>query len=657
MKFIAIAVMLLLLGTAFPLTQSATENHLRYQVQDLDKRSENNHSKTFNCYRQWTSPSPQEEITQPINDLQPERHQQAYYSGKTLRVGGKGLGNFSTIQTALKVATDGDTIFVYSGSYHVWPSLEINKSICLQGENPETTIISTKGEHLANRPVILIETDNVKVSGFTLKRNYPSSALIQEFGDCGVWIQGGKYCVITDNIFMNGICGVLLFSPNSATAYNSISDNTFKDNICAGLALEGVNNNIIENNTFEKEGIEISTSNNNVFRTNTIDGKPLVVLENQSNTVITDAAQIVLIRCTNITIIDCDISNAYIGIRLTHSKECTISDNNLKGCYEVGIYLEYSNDNIITNNVIDTCYGGLLIGESNHNTIQSNYVTGNWFCSILLSMSSQNSINANTLKNNANYSMVLGFLLTGGATNNDITNNTFINDTLYTQYASANRIINNTVNGKPLIYLEQASGKVFDYPIGQLILISCGNIKICNQTDIEIHLFACDHCQLENVSGRPNKYVRLFICYSQVINVTHCNFSNGGYGIQVSQSSHCTFQNTLFTKNSYVSLFVVNDTDITILHNSFEKNIGGYMYPSLEPVYIEISSSIEVRQNNFIDNFKGEYFNGCSRKAITWNGNYWDKPRTLPKIIPGRRAILYQFDLDLHPAQTPYDIS
>ena len=38
--------------------------------------------------------------------------------GKTLYVGGSGPGNYSTIQAAIDNASDGETIFVFQGTYH-----------------------------------------------------------------------------------------------------------------------------------------------------------------------------------------------------------------------------------------------------------------------------------------------------------------------------------------------------------------------------------------------------------------------------------------------------------------------------------------------------------------------------------------------------------
>jgi pectin methylesterase-like acyl-CoA thioesterase len=60
-------------------------------------------------------------------------------NGATLYVGGRGLENYTLIQSAINAASNGDTVFVYKGIYH--ENLIINKSIYLIGENKSITII------------------------------------------------------------------------------------------------------------------------------------------------------------------------------------------------------------------------------------------------------------------------------------------------------------------------------------------------------------------------------------------------------------------------------------------------------------------------------------------------------------------------------------
>ena len=64
-------------------------------------------------------------------------------SEKTLYVGGSGPGNYTKIQEAIDNSSDGDTVFVFIGTY--FENIRIDRDINLIGENKETTIIDAKG--------------------------------------------------------------------------------------------------------------------------------------------------------------------------------------------------------------------------------------------------------------------------------------------------------------------------------------------------------------------------------------------------------------------------------------------------------------------------------------------------------------------------------
>ena len=65
--------------------------------------------------------------------------QPAPTGGNTLYVGGSGPNNYTSIQDAIDNASDGDTIYVYSGIYY--ENVVINKRINLIGEDRNGTII------------------------------------------------------------------------------------------------------------------------------------------------------------------------------------------------------------------------------------------------------------------------------------------------------------------------------------------------------------------------------------------------------------------------------------------------------------------------------------------------------------------------------------
>ena len=84
-------------------------------------------------------------------------------SDRTLYVGGDGPGNYSKIQDAITYALPGDTVFVYSGTYH--ECIIIDKTINLIGEDKNNTII----DGLKRDSVIVIIAESVSIKNFTIR--------------------------------------------------------------------------------------------------------------------------------------------------------------------------------------------------------------------------------------------------------------------------------------------------------------------------------------------------------------------------------------------------------------------------------------------------------------------------------------------------------
>ena len=85
-------------------------------------------------------------------------------SAKTLYVGGSGPGNYTKIQDAIDNASDGDTVFVYSGKYDLGEEyIFINKSIELIGESRDNTIIA------GSNSLIYLNNGNVSIYSFTFE--------------------------------------------------------------------------------------------------------------------------------------------------------------------------------------------------------------------------------------------------------------------------------------------------------------------------------------------------------------------------------------------------------------------------------------------------------------------------------------------------------
>jgi parallel beta-helix repeat protein len=183
---------------------------------------------------------------------------------------------------------------------------------------------------------------------------------------------------------------------------------------------------------------------------------------------------------TNVTVKNTQIKNFVYGIWLSSSSGNSISWNNITANYGTGIGLDYS-------------FGNSL----NWNNITANNPDG-----ISLYCSSNNSISGNTLTDNGLY--------------------------VYDSYQ--NSVVNNTVNGKPLVYLEG----VPNYTVadaGQVVLVTCENIR-----------------------------------------VEGLNLSRTNTGLELWETSNSTISGNNITANNYDGIDLVSSSNNTIFHNNFVNN-------------------------------------------------------------------------------------
>ena len=91
----------------------------------------------------------------------------SFGSGITLYVGGTGPNNYTSIQSAIDDASDGDTVYVYDDSSPYIEKITIDKSIYLIGEDRNTTNI-----HFDDDIIVSIFSDFVLFKDFTITGNH-----------------------------------------------------------------------------------------------------------------------------------------------------------------------------------------------------------------------------------------------------------------------------------------------------------------------------------------------------------------------------------------------------------------------------------------------------------------------------------------------------
>lgn len=246
---------------------------------------------------------------------------------RTWIVDDNGPADFHTIQEAINVASEGDTISVYSGTY--FESVGLKKAVSLIGENRITTVIYGN---------IRIEADWVNITGFSITGGADSAIYFPRYcshttvSNCNIFNNDkGMYSyepcshtsMIDCNIFNNRY-GIVLYGASHVVKGCNVFSNDFQ-----GIALYTPSSDcIIENcsvwNNRDHGAISVAVSSDHVIKNSWIFNNTLGVsfVGNGINPV------------THHVVTNCDISTNIYGIYLSstlHSHinitNCNISDN------------------------------------------------------------------------------------------------------------------------------------------------------------------------------------------------------------------------------------------------------------------------------------------------------------------------------------------
>ena len=158
-------------------------------------------------------------------------------SNRTIYVDDDGGADYKRIQDAIDNASEGDTVFVYSGTY--FEDVKINTSIVLQGEDKERTIIHGGGFGSGDA-VVYVSTDNVEITRFSVRNSCPY------WPGSGIRLHSNEQCMVTDNIVYDCFLGISTFiTSNGTIIMNTVSDTEF------GIYVQGSKRNTITRNNMQ----------------------------------------------------------------------------------------------------------------------------------------------------------------------------------------------------------------------------------------------------------------------------------------------------------------------------------------------------------------------------------------------------------------------
>jgi parallel beta-helix repeat protein len=231
-----------------------------------------------------------------------------------------------------------------------------------------------------------------------------------------------------------------------------------------------------------------------------------------------------------------------------------------------------SSNNIIAENIIANNNYGVYLSQSSYNSMVGNDITNNWY-GIYLSDSSYNSISGNNITANNNYGVYLS-----QSSNNIITGNSFVNDGLFVKSSYGNVVVDNLVNGKPLIYLEGISGYTIKNA-GQVILIKCSYILVENlnlsNTDVGIELWITENIIIVRNNISANNFEGIYLSQSSNNIITGSTIANNLFGIFLSDASNNIIaENTIANNFEGISLQESSNNN-SIVENTITGNTNG----------------------------------------------------------------------------------
>jgi parallel beta-helix repeat protein len=577
-------------------------------------------------------------------------------SGNTLYVGGSGEGNYTTIQSAIDDASDGDTVFVLNDSSPYYENLLVNKSLNIMGENRNTTVIDGNENDLE---IVYVTANWVNISGFTMQNGGAGGdgISLKEVSNCrinnniaqnfrfGIRLDQSYNNIVTNNLLINNYgIGIKLkdsnlnvVSKNTITANgagmndwygyrNYIYNNTINNNGEEGIGLYYSQNSYIENNIINNNknngidiaGTSLSLIQKNIFSNNSPYG---IYLEFQpghdsSNNVIinnsffNDGVFFSGGRIKNIIIENNSVNGLPLlflfgeaNLKITekigqllvvNSHNITILEENISDT-DVGIAFYNSNDCSVTNSILNNNRIGVFIGDSEEIQIYNNSISFN------------------------NWGLKSSFTNKIGIRNNIINYN---NHGIYYEYTENAIISNNKIlgNGKNTNGVDILHGCGEDFIISENVISNWGKNGIQNN-------------EYQNVKF-------------EIINNTFSD--NGKNGLHIFYDNHLIVGNIFLNNSCGLSLHVSRNCKIS--GNTFKNNQNGII------IILGIFGKRNIiNNNNFFNNQRSALFEYSYRNI--WRKNYWDRSRLIPYPIYGITFWGYNWvNFDWHPAKEPYDM-
>jgi len=375
-------------------------------------------------------------------------------TSKTIYVDDDGGADYTRIQDAIDNASNGDTIYVYNGTY--FERIKISKTLTLIGENKNSTIIDGERKSVV---VTLKKRGYTNLQGFTItgcgisandagilinsRYNNITENIIRENAYKAIHLSS-SYNTIANNIIMNNGDGYygsidVFYEHNKIESniiindelycygsFNSVCNNSFvngniriygksgnrinNNNLMnSDIVLQDTSNNIVYDNEFDSKGIYIRGDslehwNTHSIENNSILGRTICYLTNLKYGEIpipSDSIQVIIAHCKNLEISNLNISQVFNGILIGYSTDISIFKNNISYNGRYGIYLYKSHNIAIFNNeILLNGKHGIKLEKGTNNEIYQNIIAHNIMIGMLIHKSNNTLVNSNSIMDN-----------------------------------------------------------------------------------------------------------------------------------------------------------------------------------------------------------------------------------------------------------------
>ena len=395
----------------------------------------------------------------------------------------------NTIQGAVDVAEEGDTIIVRDGAYSENITIDVEE-LELRSLNGSASVVlraSTPSD-----PILTVIADSVTVRGLGIIGS----------NDVAIEIIGASHCSILENSIIEATAGIRIsgsasdnvVSHNSVDSCtsgigvhsdsnrNQILNNSVLRSDCRSIYLEHCEGSVVTGNVCNAGtyGIVIKSAIDSTLRSNTmdgnlygfnvwgtprandvdssnlVDGKPIHYLVSVSDYVVPpNSGPIVIVDSTEITVQDVVIDGAGDGIIVSGSHSCLIADCNVTTS-AVGIRVMNSSAIVVVNNTLDNNGTGIWLDEAEGCTLDGNAITNCRYSTgcggvighgygVLLLDSDGNTISSNTVNQCERIGLFIGHysnanLATGNTVNGDTEYGVLLN------LANSNSLVDNTIS-------------------------------------------------------------------------------------------------------------------------------------------------------------------------------------------------------------------